>query len=156
MAVLLRETVRVLGVYVRGQLLIALIVTGLYAAGWEIAGVPWWLAMALLCGLLHLVPKIGSIIALFATLFVTWVSQAATWQLIVILAIWFLIQALEGFVLTPRILGRPLGLRPWAVFAAVLIGSLAFGPIGFLLAVPALAVAAVFWRHFQRRRIHLR
>lgn len=146
-----RESVRILGIYLRGQLLIALIVTGLYAAGWEIAKVPWWLAVALLCGLLHLVPKIGSIIALFATLLVTWASGAATWQLVAILVIWVLVQALEGFVLTPRILGRPLGLRPWAVFAAVLLGSFAFGPIGFFLAVPALAVAAVFWRYFRKR-----
>lgn len=146
-----RESARVLGIYFRGQLVIALIVTGLYAAGWEIARMPWWPAMALLCGALHLVPKIGWLIALFAALLVTWASQPASWQLITVLGVWIVVQALDAFVLTPRILGRPLGLRAWMVFVAVLIGGFAFGPIGLVLAVPALAVAAVFWRHFRRR-----
>jgi len=147
-----RESVRVLGVYARGQFLIAVIVTGLYAIGWDIAGVPWWFAMALLCGLLNLIPKIGSLIALALTLWLTWAYDAATWQLIAVLTIWVIVQAVEGFVLTPRILGRPLGLRPLTVFLAVLIGSFAFGPLGFFLAVPALAVALVFWRYFRGRR----
>ena len=146
-----RESLRVLGVYIRGQVLIAIIVTALYAVGFEIAGVPWWLAVAILCGLLNLIPKIGSIIAVLVVLWVAWANDAVTGQLITVGVVWVIVQALEGFVLTPRILGRPLGLRPLAVFGAILIGSLAFGPIGFFVAVPALAVANVFWRYFRKR-----
>jgi predicted PurR-regulated permease PerM len=62
-----------------------------------------------------------------------------------------IIQGIEGFYLTPKLLGRPLGLRPLLVFVALLVGSFFFGPIGFLLAVPALAVAGVFWRYFRER-----
>lgn len=146
-----RESVRVLGLYIHGQILIAIIVTALYAVGFEIAGVAWWLAVAMLCGLLNLIPKIGSIIALLLVLWIAWANDAVTGQLITVGVVWVVVQALEGFILTPRILGRPLGLRPLAVFAAILIGSLAFGPIGFLVAVPALAVANVFWRYFRKR-----
>lgn len=146
-----RESLRVLGLYIRGQVLIALIVTALYAVGFEIAGVPWWLAVAILCGFLNLIPKIGSIIAVLLVLWIAWANDAASGQLITVGVVWVVVQALEGFILTPRILGRPLGLRPFAVFAAILIGSLAFGPIGFFVAVPALAVANVFWRYFRKR-----
>jgi predicted PurR-regulated permease PerM len=48
-------------------------------------------------------------------------------------------------------MGRPLGLRPLLVFVALLAGSFLFGPIGFLLAVPILAVGNVFWRYFRER-----
>jgi len=147
-----RESLRVLGLYIRGQVLIAIIVTALYAAGFEIARVPLWLAVAILCGLLNLIPKIGSIIALLMVLWIAWANDAVTWQFITVGVVWVVVQGLEGFILTPRILGRPLGLRPLAVFAAILIGSLAFGPIGFFVAVPLLAVANVFWRYFRNRR----
>ncbi len=147
-----RESGRVLGIYLRGQILIALIVTGLYAVGWDIAKVPWWFAVAIVCGVLHLVPKVGSLIGLALTLWITWANDGQSWQLITVFVVWVLVQGIEGFVLTPRILGKPLGLRPFWVFVAVLVGSFAFGPIGFFLAVPALAVAAVFWRYFQVRR----
>lgn len=147
-----RESGRVLGIYLRGQILIALIVTGLYAVGWDIAKVPWWFAVAIVCGVLHLVPKVGSLIGLALTLWITWANDGQSWQLITVFVVWVLVQSIEGFVLTPRILGKPLGLRPFWVFVAVLVGSFAFGPIGFFLAVPALAVAAVFWRYFQVRR----
>lgn len=147
-----RESGRVLGIYLRGQILIALIVTGLYAVGWDIAKVPWWFAVAILCGVLNLVPKVGSLIALALTLWGTWANDGQSWQLITVFAVWVLVQGIEGFVLTPRILGKPLGLRPFWVFIAILVGSFVFGPLGFVLAVPALAVAAVFWRYFQGRR----
>ena len=147
-----RESGRVLGIYLRGQILIALIVTGLYAVGWDIAKVPWWFAVAIVCGVLHLVPKVGSLIGLALTLWITWANDGQSWQLITVFVIWVLVQGIEGFVLTPRILGKPLGLSPFWVFVAVLVGSFAFGPIGFFLAVPALAVVAVFWRYFQVRR----
>jgi predicted PurR-regulated permease PerM len=64
---------------------------------------------------------------------------------------WLVVQALEGFVLQPVLLSRPLGLRALPVFLALLAGSFFFGPVGFLLAVPVLAVANVFWRHFRDR-----
>jgi len=70
---------------------------------------------------------------------------------LIVFATWVVIQGVEGFYLTPKLLGRPLGLRPLLVFAALLVGSFFFGPIGFLLAVPVLAVALVFWRYFRER-----
>jgi predicted PurR-regulated permease PerM len=62
---------------------------------------------------------------------------------------WLVVQAVEGFVLQPVLLSKPLGLRALPVFLALLAGSLFFGPIGFVLAVPVLAVTNVFWRYFR-------
>jgi predicted PurR-regulated permease PerM len=58
----------------------------------------------------------------------------------------------DEFYLTPRLLSKPLGLRPLPVFLALIAGSFFFGPIGFILAVPAVAIAAVFWRYFRDRQ----
>ena len=70
---------------------------------------------------------------------------------LIVLGLWLLIQGIEFFVLLPRLISRPLGLKELPVFAALLLGSLVFGPIGLLLAVPVLAIGLVFWRHFRRR-----
>lgn len=146
---LFREIFRVLVIYVRGQFLIAAIVTALYLIGFAIAGVPWWFLMALVCGALNVIPRIGSIIALALVLLVALIGGADMLHLTEVLAVWVLVQGLEGFVISPRLLGRPLGLGPFTAFLAVLMGSLLFGPIGFFLAVPVLAVAGVIWRFMR-------
>lgn len=147
-----RESVRVLGLYIRSQLIIAAIDTVLYAIGFAIAGVPWWPLFALIGGFCSFIPTFGSVIPLalvsLALLFAesSWVSYAYAF------GGWLVVQVLEGFVLQPVLLSRPLGLKAIPVFLALLAGGFFFGPVGFLLAVPILAVANVFWRHFQYRK----
>jgi len=98
------------------------------------------------------VPYFGSLIALTIAGAMSGLFDGNLTHLLTVLGVWVVIQGIEGFWLTPRILGRPLGLRPLVVFFALIAASLLFGPIGFLLTVPALAVVAVFWRYFRERR----
>ena len=74
-------------------------------------------------------------------------------ELAIAFGAWLAIQAIEGFVLQPVLLGRPLGLRALPVFLAIAVGSLCFGPLGVVLAVPVLAVANVFWKYFRNRNL---
>jgi predicted PurR-regulated permease PerM len=60
-------------------------------------------------------------------------------------------QAVEGFYLTPKILGRHTRLSPWAVFLGLIVAGMFFGPLGLLLVVPAMAAVAIIWRHYQPR-----
>ncbi len=147
-----RDSALVLGRYVKAQILIALILTVLYAIGFAIARVPLWPIIAVLGGLAFFIPRVGSLIPLaLAAATIGWVD----WNLehfLIAFAAWILIQALEGFFITPKLLSKPLGLRPLPVFLALLAGSFLFGPLGLFLAVPVLAVAAVFYRYFRHRR----
>ena len=146
-----RESARVLGLYIRSQLIISAIDTLLYAAGFAIAHVPWWPFFALIGGVCSLIPSIGSLIPL-ALVGVTMLVAGRDWTHVAIaFGAWLAVQAIEGFVLQPVLLGRPLGLRALPVFLALLAGSFLFGPVGFVLAVPVLAVANVFWRYFRSR-----
>ena len=74
-------------------------------------------------------------------------------DLAIAFGVWLAVQIVEGFFLQPVLLGRPLGLRAVPVFLALLAGSFFFGPVGFVLAVPVLAVANVFWRYFRGRNL---
>jgi predicted PurR-regulated permease PerM len=146
-----RESVRVLGIYIKAQVIITAVVTVLYAIGFGLAHMPWFALVALLAGLCNVIPRIGSLIGLALIALVAFFLDMTLMQSLAVFAVWVVVQGFEGFYLTPKLLGKPLGLRPLLVFFAMLAGSSLFGPIGFLLAVPALAVANVFWRYFQER-----
>ena len=148
-----RQSARVLGLYIRSQLIISATETLLYAIGFAIAHVPWWLLFALIGGTCSVIPSIGSLITL-SLVGISMLLANRTWtELAIAFGAWVTIQAIEGFVLQPLLLGRPLGLRALPVFLALLAGSFLLGPIGFILAVPVLAVANVFWQYFRNRKV---
>ena len=94
----------------------------------------------------------GSLIGLALTAYVVLLNDGTLWNYIGVLITFVVVQGLEGFWITPRILGRRVGLSPLYVFFAVLVGGAMFGPIGVLFAVPVLAVLGVLWRHAAKRR----
>lgn len=146
-----RESVRVLGLFVKAQVIIVCVVTVLYAIGFAIAHMPIWYVVAVIAGSCTVIPRIGSLIGLALAAIVSYFGDLSLMNFLIVFATWVVVQGVEGFYLTPKLLGKPLGLRPLLVFVALLAGSLLFGPIGFLLAVPVLAVAGVFWRYFRDR-----
>ena len=146
----LRDSVRLLGLYVRGRILLCFSLAVLYAGGFWAIHVPYWIVIGPLGGMASLIPSVGSLVpvGLAGVAFLT--VEAGVGSYLRLLGVWILVLAIEMFVLVPRLIGRPLGLRELPVLAALLVGSLVFGPIGLLLAVPVLAVGMVFWRHWRR------
>ena len=146
----IRESFRVLGLYIRAQFLIAAILAALYAIGFGIARVPLWPVIAIIGGVSTLIPRVGSLIPLALAVIANLIGDRNWTHMAIAFGAWVVIQALEGFFITPRLLSKPLGLRPLPVFLALLAGSFLFGPVGLLVAVPVLAVAGVFWRYLKR------
>jgi predicted PurR-regulated permease PerM len=108
--------------------------------------------VGILGGITAIVPRIGALIPIGLAAITLNVIEAPIRSYLIAIGLWLLIQAIEFFFLLPRLIGKPLGLRELPVLAALLLGSLAFGPIGLLLAIPALAIGLVFWRHFRKPR----
>jgi predicted PurR-regulated permease PerM len=148
---LLREIGVTLWVYVRGQILISLVMSALYAVGFALLGVPFWPLVALFSGFLNLIPAVGGVVSMLIAPLLTWIFRGELWRVLGVLGVCVAVQAIEGFYLTPKIHGLRLSLSPLAVFAVLLIGGALFGFAGLLFAVPALAVAAVIWKYFKRR-----
>lgn len=143
------EVGRILQSYVLGQLMIAMIMAGLYAVGFALLQVPAWAGLAALSGFLNVVPYVGTALGLiFASGFSFAVDQDI-WRVAGVIGVFSVVQAIEGYVLTPRILGERLSLHPMAVFLGLLIGGRLFGFLGFLLAVPVIAVSQVFVRFLR-------
>ncbi len=149
---LLGEIVQTLHAWVKGEAQIVAVLLVLYAIGFGFAQVPAWYVIAPLCAFLYLIPLFGSPIGLILALLVTFFADRTIWQVLAVLLVWVVIQGIEGFYLTPHILGKRTRLGPLAVFFGVIAGSSLFGFFGVLFAVPAMAVAMVIWRYWERSR----
>ena len=149
---LLQDSGKVLGLYARGQLQILAWTTALYLAGYALAQVPLWFGVAIISALLGLVPRFGALVSLALVLLMGWLGGMSLLGMCEAFAVWVVVQGVEGFYLTPKLLGRPLGLTPMAVILSMLLGSLVFGPLGLLLAIPALAVGLVWVRRLTHAR----
>jgi predicted PurR-regulated permease PerM len=144
------EIGRTLSGWFIAQVKIVLILTGIYAIGFAVSGVPWWFAIAVVCGLLNFIPIAGAALALVIVLPITWLARQEMMPVLGALITYVAAQGLEGFYLTPKMLGRRLGLSPWLVFLAIFAGGFMFGPLGVLFAAPVVAVLAVMWRRRGR------
>jgi predicted PurR-regulated permease PerM len=138
------EVGRILQAYVRGQLLIAMVMGMLYAIGFVLLQVPAGAGIAILAGLLNAIPYIGTIFGLTLATGFTMAVGGGFWRLVGVVGVFVAVQIIEGYFLTPRILGGRMSLHPMAVFLGMLIGGKLFGFLGIILAVPTIAVAKVF------------
>ena len=144
-----REIDAVLAEWLRGQLLVVLIMSCYYSTALWIARLEFALPIGILTGLAVVVPYVGITVGL------TLATAAALLQfdsLSGVLWVWLAIgigQALEGMAVTPLIVGKRIGLHPVAVIFALLAFGQLFGFFGVLLALPASAVLLVGLRHLR-------
>lgn len=138
------ETGRILQSYVLGQLMIAIIMGVLYGIGFAIFQVPAWAGIAALSGFLNVVPYFGTGLGIILATGFTFAHGGDLWRIAGVFGVFVAVQSIEGYYLTPKILGGRLSLHPMAVFLGLLVGGRIFGFLGVLLAVPTIAVAQVF------------
>lgn len=145
---LAREFLSILVAFFRGQLLIGLIMGVLLATGFSVAGLRFGLALGLLIGLLNIIPYLGSILGLAVVLPLAFFQPDGGWTLLGACAAVFAgVQVIEGWLLTPRIMGRQTGLHPVVIIIAVFFWGQALGGLlGMVLGVPLTAFFVTAWR----------
>jgi len=139
----------VLAEFLRGQLVVMGLLATYYAGALWLGGIDFALPIALVAGGLAFVPYLGFGTGLGVALVAAVLDDAATRNVIVVAIVFGIGQFLEGFVLTPRIVGDRIGLHPLAVVFALLAFGQVFGFFGLLLALPASAVLLVGLRHLK-------
>lgn len=129
---------RVIGGYIRGQILLCGLVGILVGVGMQIIGVPFALLLGVLAFLLEFIPVLGTLIS-GAICVLLALTQG--WIIAIIVLIYFVIvHVLEGDVLGPRIVGKTIGLHPVVSLAALIAGAELFGIVGALFASPIAGV----------------
>lgn len=154
-----REVDQVLGQFIRGQLLVMLILAVLYSVAYSIAGIRLAIPIGIIAGLLSFIPYVGGASALVLGLLMCALGFESWWQVGGVVVGYAIIQALEGLLITPRIVGDKVGLAAVWVLVALMIGGELFGFLGVLLAVPAAAVAKIFVMravaHYRKSELYL-
>ena len=145
---LVREFVAILVAFFRGQLVIAGAQGVLYGLGFGWVGLPYGVAIGLTLGFLNIIPYLGNLIGLGVALPLAYFyPQGGPNLLIAVVVVFCAVQAVEAYVLTPRIMGSRTGLHPMAIIFALFFWGLAFGGLlGMILAIPLTAFLVVFWR----------
>lgn len=145
------ESDAVLSGFLRGQLLVMLILGVLYGIGMWAVGLELGILIGIIGGLLTFVPYLGpaAVIVLGG---IAALVQFGDWQHLAGVAVVFTIgQVIESYWLTPKLVGDRIGLHPMAVIFAVLAGGQLFGFLGMLLALPVAAVTNVLLRYAHER-----
>jgi predicted PurR-regulated permease PerM len=143
---------RVVGGYIRGQIIMSTCMGVLQYVGMLLLGVPYALFLGVLAFLLEFIPTIGTILTGFvAVVFALTVS----WQLALLTLIYtIIVDCIEGYVLSPRIMGRAVEIRPVVTLLAMIAGSELFGIWGAILAAPTMgliqALVAAYWQYYQK------
>lgn len=145
------EVDQTLAGFIRGQGLVCLFLGVFYAVGLTLAGLNYGLVIGLIAGLLSFIPYVGSTIGLVLSVGVAFVQFDELWRVGVVAGVFFLGQALEGNILTPKLVGDRVRLHPVWVMFGLLAGGALFGFVGVLLAVPVSAVIGVAVRFLLSR-----
>lgn len=142
------------GNFVRGRLLVAILMGAMFAVGWLIVGVPYWFLLGAVTGVLSLVPfaaGLGLPLAI-ALKYLDTISganpQGFDWMAVLLwpTVIYVAVQTIEGWVLTPWIQSKSLDMSAMMIFIVVMIGGAVGGMYGLLLAVPAAACLKILFQ----------
>jgi len=133
----------VLASFVRGQLMVSLALAVMYTGGLLVVRAPLALVIGPLAGLLSLVPYLGLVVGGSSALILSLLDHQDIIHPLGVLVVFVVAQNIEGWVLTPRLLGRRVGLHPVWVLVALLLGGELFGLPGVVVAVPVAAALRV-------------
>ncbi len=141
-------------VFFRGQVLIALCNAVLLTIGFLSMGLNYAVLFGVIAGLLGIVPYLGTILTIVPAMILAAVEFKDWWHPLLVAGIYSVVHLIEGFVLSPKIMGDRVGLHPLTIIVAVLVGTTLLGGIlGGILAIPlTAALRVVMFRYVWKKR----
>lgn len=152
---LVNEFIDIMVAFFRGQLVVAFLQGLLFAIGFSLVGLRYGFVLGLLLGFLNVIPYLGSIIGLSIALPMSFFQAGGGLRLLIAVVVVFtVVQLIESYFLTPKIMGERTGLHFMAIIVAVFFWGTALGGImGMLLAIPLTAFLASLWRLAKEKYI---
>ncbi|GMR22651.1 MAG: AI-2E family transporter [Acidobacteriota bacterium] len=152
---LVREFINIIVSFFRGQLIVALGQGLLFAIGFALVGLQHGFIIGLLLGFLNIIPYLGSMLGLAIALPLAFFQDdGGPVRLGLVMGVFAIVQLIEGYYLTPRVMGERTGLHPLMIIVALFFWGTAFdGIAGMILAIPLTAFLVVFWRLVKAKYI---
>lgn len=135
----------IIAAYFRGQLLVSLILGLLYGIGFWLVGLRFGILIGLLTGFLNVIPFAGVLIGLLLAAVVALANFEGIGSLVGVLGTFALVQGMEGFVITPKIVGDRVGLNALETMLALIVAGNLAGFAGMLVAIPVAGIVKFLW-----------
>jgi predicted PurR-regulated permease PerM len=129
------------GSWFRGQVFLGLIIFVIDYIGLTILHVPYALILAIIAGLLELIPTVGPFIAGLIAAFVA--LTISPWLALLVICLFLAVQFVENIIIVPKVMQKAVGISPVVILIALLIGGKLMGVIGAILAIPLAASLSV-------------
>ena len=147
--------------YLRGQIVLMLIVGVVFTIAWWIIGIPGALALGVIAGFFTLVPDVGPFVAAALAVGVallegsSWIQLSNFWVAGIVTVTYLVLINLKGLLLRPYVMGRSVHMNEGLVFVAIMTATILKGIMGALLVVPVLATIAIIGEYVRRRVLGL-
>lgn len=136
-----------IGLWLRGQLILSLIIFILTYIGLLILGVKYALVLALIAGLTEFVPYLGPILAAIPAIFLSF-TQGGLMLTVFVAVFYYIIQLAENNIIVPKLMQKVIGMSPIISIAVLLIGFKLAGVVGAILSIPVATAVSVFIKDF--------
>ncbi|AUZ04433.1 MULTISPECIES: AI-2E family transporter [Vitreoscilla] len=136
--------------YLRGQLLVMILVGLIYGGGLALIGLDSGFAIGMIAGMLVIIPYLGAFIGLLLATMAALLQFGNLSGLLSVWAVFLVGQSLESYVITPRFVGERIGLSPLLVIFALMAFGQLMGFVGMLLALPLAAICLVLFRELMQ------
>ncbi len=146
---------QVLSGYIRGQLMVALLLGGLYAIGLTVIGLKFGFVVGLVSGLISIIPYAGFTLGFLAAILIGLANYSGIELFLGIAAVYTVVQILESTVITPKLVGDKVGLSSLATILALIVGGNLLGITGMLLAIPVAAIARTILIDLKKEYVQL-
>lgn len=149
---LMHDVERALNSYVRGQGMVALIMGILFCIGFTIIGFPMAIGLGILIGILDLVPYLHTF-ALIPTVFLALLKSADTgdnfWVILIsALAVFAIVQIIIDMIVTPKVMGKAMGMNPAILLLSLSVWGALLGFIGLIIALPLTTIIMAYWQRY--------
>lgn len=141
-----------LGAWLRGQIVLMAIISVLVYIALKILKIKFALTLALLAGLLEIVPIIGPIISAIPGILFAFLQYDSIGFALVVALAYYIVQELEKYLIVPFVMKKAVGLNPISIMVAVLVGAELYGIIGAVLAIPVAALISIGFADLMERR----
>ncbi|MEN3187356.1 MAG: AI-2E family transporter [Atribacterota bacterium] len=148
---ILREIDRILGNFVLGRLVLSLFVGVSATVGLLLMGIEFPLLIGVIAGITDIIPYLGPIVGTLIAL--VFASTKSVWIIIGVIALFGAINLVEGVFVTPKIMGREMGLHPLTVLVALMIGGQLLGALGLIIAIPVAGILKGLFFHYRRKQV---
>lgn len=148
---LLSRMQRKTALWLRGQIILSVIMFVVTYVGLLILGVRYALVLSLIAALTEFIPYLGPIIAAVPAVFIAFVQSPLLALLVIIL--YYIIQLVESNIIVPKLMHKVVGLNPIIIIVVLLVGFKLYGVVGAILAIPVATAVTVFVKDiFERRK----